>query len=370
MPKTTDIAIIGGGVIGCCIAYYLAKRGIRSTVFEQRRFGSGASGATAGVVGPTWHISHESKATFALGLRSLDMFPGLAQELRDAGVDPEFRQSGILRVALTPEHAEALRRNLAWQGELGLGIRWLGPEEVRAREPDINPQVLGGVFSPAEGYVRGQRFVDALVHAASRLGTSFLEGMEAVGLEVNGESVIGVRTVGETWYAGCTVLAAGPWTGMAGRWLPRRLPIRPVKGQRILLRKTGLLPRCPVHNFGGYVVPQVDGNLLVAATRHEMEFDQDITADALARMISVAVAAFPALKDARFVEARAGVRPGSPDDVPIIGPVPGWSGLVVAAGHDACGIMLSPGTAELVADYIASGNASPLGPFSPARFQK
>ena len=274
MPKSTDVAIVGGGVIGCSIAYYLAREGIKSTLFEGRRIGSGASGATAGVVGPLWHIDPSAGAAFALGLKSLAMFPDLAAELLEAGVDPEFRQSGILKVALTPEHAITLERGLAWQGELGLGVTWLEREEVLEREPRLNPQVLGGVYSPTEGHVRGQNLVDSLVHAATRRGATLLEEAEVVALETDGGHVTGVRTVNKTFYADHTVLAAGPWTGIAGRWLPERPPVRPVKGRRIVLRKLGFLPQCPVNNFEGYVIPQVDGNILVAATREEGKFDQ------------------------------------------------------------------------------------------------
>ena len=368
MRHSSDVAIIGGGVIGCSIAYYLAKQGIRSTVFEQRRFGSGASGATAGVIGPLQHIPPTSRATLALGLRSLEMFPTLVSELSEAGVDPEYRQNGILSVALTPEQADELKRNLTWQGETGLGPRWLSSREVLDREPLINPEVLGAVFSPREGHVRGQRLVDALVHAASKLGASFVEGAEVTGLETEGRRVTGVRVAGAAHPAGHTVLAAGPWSGIAGRWVPDRIPVRPVKGQRILLRSRGLLPTCPVRSSAGYTLPQADGNILVGATRHEGEFDQEITADAVAQSIADAALAFPVLRKARFVEARAGVRPGSPDGVPLIGPLPEWDGLSVASGHDAVGIMLSPGTAELVADYIRTGDEGPLRPFSPSRF--
>ena len=368
MRDSSDVAIIGGGVIGCSIAYYLAKQGIRSTVFEQRRFGSGASGATAGVIGPLQHIPPTSRPTLALGLRSLDMFPTLASELSEAGVDPEFQQNGILRLALTPEQVEELEHNLTWQGETGLGPRWLSSREVLDREPLISPEVLGAVFSPKEGHLRGQRLVDALVHAASKLGASFVEGAEVTGLETQGRRVTGVRVADAAHPASHTVLAAGPWSGIAGRWVPDRIPVRPVKGQRILLRSRGFLPACPVLSFAGYTLPQVDGNILVGATRHEGEFDQEITADAVAQSIADAALAFPVLRRAQFIEARAGVRPGSPDGIPLIGPLPEWDGLSVASGHDAVGIMLSPGTAQLVADYIRTGDEGPLQPFSPARF--
>lgn len=369
MTKTTDVAIIGGGVIGCAIAYYLSRLGIRSTVFERDRLGCGASGATAGLVTPLQHVNHANSALFALGMRSFELFPGLAAELREAGIDPLFRQCGVVKIALTPEQVQLLKDDLVWQGELGLGVRWLDSRDVLELEPQVSPQAIGGIFSPLEGHVTGQRLVDALAHAASQRGTTFHEGTEVVGLEIEGSRVIGVRMSSETFHAGHTVLAAGPWSGLARRWVPATIPVRPVKGQRLLLRKKGFLPRVVVHSFHGTITPQSDGNVLVGATRHEGAFDHDITVDAIAWIVANAALSVPALKDARLVEARAGVRPGSPDDVPIIGPVPGWDGLSIASGHDGCGIMLSAGTAELMATYISKGDPRPLEPFSLSRFR-
>ena len=331
MAKTSAVVIIGGGVIGCSIAYQLAKLGLESTVLERTYFGAGASGATAGVVGPLWHVDPGSEAAFSLGMRSLEMFPALAAELVEAGIDPGFRQNGILKMAFSQEEVEVLNDNLAWQGELGLGVVWLDPAEIIQREPEVNHQVLGGVFSPNEGQIQGQRYVEALVHAASRLGATLLQGMEVVGLEFQDKKVTGARTASGTYYGGHTMLAAGPWTGISGRWLPQELPVRPVKGQRILLRKLGFLPRCPVRNFEAYVIPQTDGCLLVASTREERRFDENATAEGIQRMLSAAIASFPCLRDASFVSARAEVRPGTPDDVPILGPIPGWEGFSIAS---------------------------------------
>ena len=370
MAKTTDVAIIGGGIIGCSIAYQLSKLGIAITVFERSRFGSGASRAGSGIVGPLWYVDRHNEPLFALGLRSLAMMPGLTGELREAGIDPEFRQSGILKLAFTPENVRTLRDDLAWQSGLGMGARWLQRDEVVAREPKVNPRVIGAAFSPREGCIRAERYVEALVHAASLGGATLLEGVEVAGLETKGGTVIGIRTATETYHAKHTVLAAGPWIGMAGRWLPDELPVRPVKGQRILLRKTGFMPGSVVLNFVGGITPQVDGNVLVGATREEGVFDQRTTADAIGEMMTNAVTSFPTLKDATFVEIRAGVRPGSPDGVPIMGPVPDWEGLSVASGHDHAGIMLSPRSGELMANYVHSGDAGALEPFSLARFRQ
>ena len=368
MNRTADVVIIGGGVIGCSIAYQLAKLGIKSTVLERAQLAAGASGATAGVVAPLWHVPPTLGPAFTLGIRSLEMFPGLAHELLVAGIDPAFRQNGVLKLAFSPEEVEELKRDLAWQSELDLGLTWLQPKDIGEREPEASRAVLGGVYSPKEGHVHGQKYTQALAHAAAELGASFLENTEVTSLEIQGRKITGVRTATGTYHGGHTVLAAGPWTGIAGRWLPEELPVRPVKGQRILLKKIGFLPRCPVRNSDAYVVPWTDGNLLVGATREEGRFDEETTAQGIRHMVSSAITSFPVLRDAIFLGARAGVRPGSPDELPMLGPVPGWEGLSVASGHDHVGVMLSPGSGELMANYISTGDAGPLEPFSIARF--
>lgn len=370
MPAAIEVSIVGGGVMGCSIAYQLAKRGIKCTVFEQNSFASGASGATAGMITPLWHVDHDNDDLFNLGMIGLNTFPKLALELADAGIDPEFRQCGIIKVAMNSDEAEILRNDLIWQGELGIGVRWLDTAEALDLIPELNPAILGAVLSPTEGHVRGQRLVDSLVRAASQLGATFHEGVEVTALEIEGSRVAGVRIRGQVYHSDHTILAAGPWTGLVGRWLPETvLPIRPVKGQRLLVRQRGFLPSVIVHSFIGTTVPQSDGTILIAATRDEGQFDQDVTVDGIMRITANATTILPLLKDAAFVGAMAGVRPGSPDDVPIIGPVPGWDGISLASGHDGAGIMLSPGTAQLMADYISTGYSDPLKAFSLSRFR-
>lgn len=369
MARTVDVAIIGGGVIGSAIALYLSMRGFLCELFEQREFGWGASGATAGVVGPLWHVPHTHDAAMELGLNSLHEFPRLTEALADTGVSTGFRQSGILNVARTEGDERALREGLAWQGELGLGVRWVDADEMLELERHVAPGALGGVYSPEEGFVHGRSFVRAMANAASGIyGARLAEGVEVGGLITEGNRVVGVESSEGRLYADHVVLAAGPWSGLAGRWLPQALPVRPAKGQRLLLRKPGFMPSMPVRDYGRYVMPQPDGSILVAATRHEGEFDTRVTADAIGELLADAVRAFPLLRNAEFAGAMAGVRPFSPDSLPIIGPVPGREGLIIASGHDAAGVMLAPGTAQLVTEYILSGDAAPLEPFGLARF--
>ena len=390
MPESVDVAIVGGGVMGCAIAWQLAKNGVSCALVERGAFGGGASGATAGVVGPLWHIDPDDPDMWRLGARSLELFPQWAAELSEAGVNPEFQQGGVLRLAFSQAPAnpaalslpkgrpsseddlEELSRLYHWQSELGLGVQWLEPGEVRRREPHASGDIRAGVFSPQEGCVRGQRLCDALAHAAGRLGARLYEHTEVTGLHYYGNRTTGVETTVGPIAAGQVVLAAGPSTGIGGRWAmpggPLDLPVRGVKGQRILLRLPGFMPLCPVRNSRVYVVPRLDGNILVASTREEGRSDEMVTAEGIATLVAGAVRSFPILSDAAFVGGRAGVRPATPDGRPIIGPVPGAEGLTIVTGHDAVGIMLSPGTAELVTQYILDGNEAPLRAFRADRF--
>ena len=372
MPASVDVAIIGGGVMGCAIAWQVAKRGISCALVERGVFGGGASGATAGVVGPLWHLDPDDPAMFRLGMRSLELFPQWAADLAETGVNPEFQQSGVLRLAYDDDEVAELSRFYGWQSQLDLHVQWLEKDEVRQREPEISPDVLAALFSPSEGCVRGQRFCDALAHAAGRLGAKLHERTEVTALKHDGDRITGIETTAGDIGAGQVVLAAGPGSGIGGRWSvpggPLDLPVRGVKGQRILLRRPGFMPKTPVRNSAVYVVPRLDGNILVASTREEGRTDETVTAEGVATLISGAVRSFPSLSDAAFVSGRAGVRPATPDGLPIIGPVPGVDGLTIATGHDAVGIMLSPGTAELVVQYLLDGATDQLHPFRADRF--
>ncbi len=372
MDDSVDVAIIGGGVMGCAIAWQLAERGVSCALVEKGEFGRGASGATAGVVGPLWHLDPEDRDLFRLGMRSLELFPQWASSLTEMGVNPEFQQNGVLRLAFSEDEVEELRGFHRWQSELRMEVQWLNRAEILEREPRCSTQALAAIFSPEEGCIRGQRFCDALAHAAGRLGARLYERTEVTSLTHDGDRVTGIETTAGHIAAGQVVLAAGPGSGIGGRWAapdgPLDLPVRGVKGQRILLRRPGFMPSTPVRNSSVYVVPRLDGNILVASTREEGRTDETVTAEGVATLISGAVMSFPMLADAAFVGGRAGVRPATPDGRPIIGPVPGVKGLTVATGHDAVGIILSPGTAELVVNWLLDRAAEPLESFRADRF--
>ncbi|MDP6050206.1 MAG: FAD-dependent oxidoreductase [SAR202 cluster bacterium] len=368
MAQSTEVAIIGGGVIGCSIAYELSKRDIECTLFERSKLASGASGVTAGIIGPLWYLNPKDVPTFRLGRQSLAMFPPLVATLINTGTTPSFFNHGILRIAITHTELMALKERFTWLNKFNCQLEWLNNTELLNLEPGLNPNVIAGVYSPTEGSVHGKNYIGALSHAAKTFGAKFLEDTEVLGLETIAHTVIGVRTKNNTCHAGHTVLAAGPWTGINQKWAHDRFPIRPVKGQRIALKKKGFKPSLTISRTGGSIIPQNNDTILVSGTREEGLFNFDVTENGVKKMWTSAIEAFPDLKDAKFMGALAGVRPGSPDDTPIMGPVPGLNRLIIASGHDHSGIMLSPGSSKLIADYIETGDSSELSPFNIQRF--
>ncbi|MBI2165318.1 MAG: glycine oxidase ThiO [Chloroflexi bacterium] len=368
MAAASRVIVVGGGIIGCAVAYYLSEAGVKVSVFERGRLGHGASRAAAGMLSPLGEI-HGPGPFLDLGLRSLRMYKGLAQELEErAGVDIEYVESGILRVAADEAGALALRSALEWQNRLGLDSRWLGEDEVRNLEPGLSSNVKGGVLSPREAHVNSLRVVEAFAQAAARRGVSFKVGASVTGLLTSGNRVTGVVAEGQKMQADFVVLAGGAWAGSLAGLVGLDLPVRPVRGQALLVHSVPAILRNVVFGPGSYLVPQKDGSLLVGATQEEAGFDDRVTAEGVQRLLQRGMALVPCLKDATFVTAWSGLRPGSPDGHPIIGPVKEWQGLVLAAGHFRNGVLLAPATGQLVRDYIVEGVTAPLKPLGLERF--
>jgi glycine oxidase len=368
-PCSPDVAIVGGGIIGCAIAWHLARAGARVTVVERGQVGAEASSAAAGMLAPL--AEGITPGPFLdLLLASLARYPALADALRDeAGIDIELRTDGLLRLALTEQEAGVYRAALEWQRARGLPVQWLSACELRALVPAASPAALGAVLSLAEHQVNAPRLTAALATAAARRGVALLERTPAHGLLRQGQRVTGVRLANRALTAGHVVLAAGAWAGELAAWIDRPVPVAPVRGQMLALRPATPLFAHTLYGPRGYLVPKLDGTVYVGATVEEAGFDCRVTAAGLAQLLELAVRLAPPLADATFVRAWAGLRPGSPDHQPILGPVPGLEGVSLAVGHFRNGILLAPITGELLAQHVLGQPTTlPLGPFSLARF--
>jgi len=367
--SSPDVAIVGGGVIGCAIAWHLARAGARVTVVERGVVGAEASSAAAGMLAPL--AEGITPGPFLdLLLASLARYPTLADTLREeTGIDIELCTEGLLRLALTEEQAATYQAALAWQQACGLPVRWLAADALRALAPAVTPVAVGAVLSTAEHHVNAAQLTTALAAAATRRGVTILEQTPARGLLRVGARVVGVQLADRALAAGHVVLAAGAWAGELGGWLGLPLPVRPVRGQMVALRPAAPLFAQTLYGPHGYLVPKRDGTVYVGATVEEAGFDCRVTAAGIAQLLELATRLAPALADATFVRAWAGLRPGSPDQRPILGPVPGLEGVSLAVGHFRNGILLAPITGELLAQHVlGQPTALPLDPFSLARF--
>lgn len=367
MQRNADVLIVGGGVIGCAIAYELARAGASALVLERGEVGGQASGAAAGILAPP----AEAVPTGAfrdLCLASLALYPDLVRALREeTGIDVQYTGAGILLVAEGEAWSAALRGLVRAQGETGWRLEWVEGETLRRLEPALSPRVLGAAYSPSEHHVNPGLLTQALAQAACRRGAGVRPGTPVLGFLRRGDRLLGVRTPAGRLEAGAIVLAAGSWTGELARRLGFDLPTRPMRGQMMAYRSGAV--RHIIWGDEGYLVPKAGGFLFAGATVEDVGFRPRTTRRGLAWLRRMATAMVPALRYAEVASAWAGLRPGSPDGRPILGRLPGLENVFVASGHFRNGILLAPISGRLMAQLILEGRTElPLEPFSPARF--
>lgn len=363
-----DVIIVGGGVIGCAIAYHLADAGAKVTILERGEVGGEASGASAGILAPL-ELTMERGPLLDLCLASMPLYPSLADALREeTGIDVEYLRSGILRVALSDEDANDLHALVERQRPLGM-MEWVGVEALRRLEPRL-AAARGGVYSPHLHQVNPHRLTQALAQASVARGAALRQGVAVTGFVTNGSRVSGVRTDDGRMTAGHVVLATGAWTAALGRRLGVSLPVKPMRGQMLAFADfSSPLRHILLGEDRGYLAPKANGFLFVGSTVEDVGFRKNTTARGLAGLRRMAVTLVPSLAYAEVASDWAGLRPGSPDDLPILGPVPGWEGLSVASGHFRKGILLAPITGRLMTQWLTQGRTEiSLEPFSAARF--
>ena len=369
-----DVAIIGAGVVGLGIAWRLAQRGVRVTVFDRGAVGSGASHAAAGMLAACAEAEPGEEALVALGRLAQAAWPSFAAELEQAtGIDVELRREGTLVVALTADDQARLRHQLAFQKSLGLPLDWISALEARRREPHF-AAIAGALFSPEDHQVENRKLTAALRAAAVGAGALIREHVAVEQVLASRDRVTGVRLAdGSEIAAGTVVLAAGAWSrAIAGIPAPLLPPVRPVKGQTLALRMDPAAPLLSHVVWGPnvYLVPRRDGRLIIGATVEEKGFDTTLTAGGVLSLLEAAWRIVPAIEELPVHEMWVGHRPGSRDDAPILGPGP-LDGLVYATGHHRNGILLAPVTAEHIARLVVDGSVdAAIRSFGMERFAR
>jgi glycine oxidase len=366
------VVVIGAGVIGLGVAWRLATAGCRVTVYDRGEAARGASWAAAGMLAAAVEAEPGEEQLLPLTLESQRLWPGFARELEAAsGISVEYRDEGTLVVAINSDDAASLHHSLEFQRRLDLAVEWLSAAEVRRREPHLKAGIAGAVWSPKDHQVENRQLGRALVAACRNAGVRLHENCAVHEVAVRGGRVCGVESECGRDPADVVVLAAGAWSRTIGGIPVADLPpVRPIKGQMLALQmdKTAPLVRHVLWLPNAYLVPRLDGRLLIGGTVEERGFDAAVTAGGLLALIEGAWRAVPAIEELPIAETWVGFRPGSRDDMPILGRA-GIDGLVVATGHHRNGILLSPVTVQGISTLILSGRLPEgLRPFTPDRF--
>lgn len=364
-----DVIVVGAGAIGTSIAYQLAKAGVRVIVVDRGQVGGGATGASAGMI----QVSPDRTtpaAVVALEAESARLFPALTAELHErTGLDVGYRPAPLLHLALHAEEEPSLREHRAWQADHGVAVAWLDRAAALDLEPGLNPDLHAALYYPNDCQLMPLALARALARTAVDLGAVVREGAVVDRLLTEGDRVVGVAIGIERLHAHEVVIANGAWASAWSETLQAPIPVRPVRGQMVALRTIGTALRHAVSSLEGYTITKADGATYVGTTVEEVGFDARPTAAGVARLLAMAPRLVPRLADATFTAAWAGLRPGTADGRPLIGRLPGWQGVAVAAGHFRNGILLAPITGELVADLLADRRPRlPLDDFDPGRF--
>jgi glycine oxidase len=386
-PAGASAVVIGGGVIGMSVAWRAAQRGLAVTVADPDP-GKGASYAAAGMITPVSEAAYAERELYRLGVAAQQQYAAFTAELtRTTGLPTGYRQSGTLQVAWDSDDLAVLGEYRELQESFGVTVRPLTGRECRAAEPLLGPSVRGGLLAPDDASVDPRLLTSALLMAATGAGARLIRSAAVEVTSTAGRADGAVLADGTELHADWVVLAAGWRSGLVAGLPPDAVPpVRPVKGQILRLRPgpggpvpggsvpggpPGLLTRTVrgiVQGSSVYLVPRDSGELVVGATQEEMGSDTRVTAGAVWELLRDARAIVPGITELELAEAVAGLRPGTPDNAPVLGPA-GMPGLVLATGHFRAGVLLAPVTADLIGGYLATGELDGLAaPFGPGRF--
>ncbi len=364
-PQTADVLIIGAGVIGASISFHLTRHGIKPLLVEKSDPAAGSSGACDGLV---FLQSKKPGLHLKLALESRRRFDGLADTL---GKSIEFKNPGGMCLIESEAELAAMQLSVAEQRASGLDVELIDGNEARRREPCLSGKVIAATFSALDAQVNPYALTFAFLRAAESAGARILTGIEAKGIEVASGKATGVFTENRRISASVVVNAAGAQAAEVGRLAGLEIPITPRRGQILVTAAVPpLLRHCLIS--AQYVAAKADsGNILIGSTREFVGFDRRTTFDGIRTIASRIAPVIPALKRVPVIRTFGGLRPYTPDGLPILGKVAGLEGFIMAAGHEGDGIALSAVTGELIADLIATGRTQfPLDAFRLERFRE
>ncbi len=368
--KNAEVVIAGGGVIGSAIAYFLSLKGVKAVLLEKEGIGAGSSGACDGAV---LMQSKKPGIHLKMAMQSRTLLEGLQEELP---VPFEFEKNGGLIVIETEEERVLMERHVMAQREAGLDSELLDEKQLRTVSPHLSPHLLGATYSSSEGKINPLALTLGFTRGAMQSGARIVTGTSVVGITTDGEQVTAVQTDSGQIETHTFVNATGSYATQIGKMVDIDIPIRPKRGQLLVTEaRPGLLKPCLLTasyiaakynsaakkktTSGGLSMDQThNGNLLLGSTRELVGYDKRNTADALKQIASRAVRILPGLKDMMLIRAFAGLRPYTPDGLPILGKVDNLKGFIMAAGHEGDGIALSAITGKLISELIVHGETA------------
>jgi glycine oxidase len=375
MAMSADVVVVGGGVIGTAIAWRAAAAGLGVVLVDPQQ-DDGASLVAAGMLAPVSESIFGEEALLRLNLLAVRRFPTFAAELEERSGQPVgLRQEGTLAVAYDPGDHAALLRLTEFRRSVGLDAAELDSRAIRKLEPFLTPEVRGGALFEGDWSVDNRRYLAALRQAAQHAAVRTVPDQVTAISKASGQ-VTGVQLAsGGTISSGTVVVAAG-WASAGIAGLPGQLAevVRPVKGQLLRLRLPAAMPpvlshtvRAVVRGTDVYLVPRADGELVVGATQEERGPDRTVTAGAVHDLLRDALSVLPVLSELVLAETCAGLRPGTLDNGPVVGPA--GPGLLLATGHYRNGILLSAATADAAVAWLTGQPpAAEWAPFAPDRF--
>ena len=381
-----DVIVVGGGIIGCSVAWQLAKLEKKVLVIERTDVASGSAGATDGVVG---YHTKKPGVQLDLAVQSIEMFKTLSQEL---GMDVEYvLNAGGLQPVEDKEQWDMLSAMVEEQRKSGVDIRMISAEEACAIEPNLSHDIYGALYSPTSGKINPLKLTIAYAYAAKKLGAEIMTNTEVTGFLIEDGRCKGVQTTKGEFRADAVVNACGSWAGKVAKLAGLDMPIKPRKGQLAVTEPIGpyltATVQCARYNVIKFrpetikdqtvlklgsslsIEQQETGGLIIGGTREFVDYEGENTFEAIETMMRRAMRFFPALKDVSVIRFFSGFRPYTPDGLSLMGEVKTLPGFYMAAGHEGDGIALSPITGKLMAELIVYGKCSyDISDFSPNRF--
>lgn len=353
MSVVSKVIVIGGGISGCAVAMELSVSGAQVTLVEKDQPGTGATGASAGMLCPQYE-THSDDPAFRFAVANKEAYPAFVERIETLSAwEVGLRTDGMLVANRSPAEEHQAREDLRFQAEIGLPGEILPPAEARGIHGALSTDVHSWLWLPTEAQVDSQRLAVGLADAVQGAGVNLVRSVPVEAVVTVGSRVTGIRlSDGRALEASAVVLAAGAWSpNLDG--LPRALPVRPVRGQILRLKPREPLPWTLVTDHGGrYLVPRVNGTVLVGSTMEEVGFDDRTTEEGREVLSEAATSLIPVLADATIIEAWAGLRPISADNLPILGPDPEVEGLFYATGAGRNGILFAPLTGKVVSDLV------------------